>query len=83
MKYILYHRLTKCDSLSTAVHDYIYMYCTLHTCRVDEYEAAVEQVRARYLSLPLEAQSQEILADFERRWKRGKEFLLMRRSRTY
>ena len=32
---------------------------------MDEFEGAVEEVRARYLALPPEAQMPELLADYE------------------
>ena len=51
--------------------------------RVDDFEGAVEEVRARYLALSPEAQMPELLADFEKRWDRGKENFLMRHSKPY
>lgn len=38
-------------------------------CSVDEADASVEAVRAKYRALPIEAQDQVLLRDFERMWE--------------
>jgi ADP-ribosylglycohydrolase len=50
---------------------------------VDELVRATEEVRARYLALPPETQSESIMADFDARWKKIQHDFLNRPSRFF
>ena len=48
---------------------------------LESFDTEVKALTDKYRALPLEAQSNELLLDFETRWKRGREKLSLKLSR--
>ena len=60
---------------------YLHMYIITHS--IEEFAAAIEEVKNHYQVLPPETQSESIIADFDARWKKGQHDFLNRPSRYF